>query len=234
MHLSNLRSIILPRLCLLCQGLSKRPIDLCIDCENELPWLHHSCYRCGLPVADSSAQYCGNCLNTYLPFTRTVSLFAYQFPIDGWISALKFQQKLVIAELFGVLASRWIAKQYQHDQLPQCLLPVPLHPKRTRERGFNQALLLAKPLAQRLSLPLPHYACRRVRNTQAQSNLAATARQRNMKNCFMIANEFNLKHVAIIDDVVTTGHTVREFTNALRDHGVQRVDVWCIARTAKR
>ncbi len=119
--------------------------------------------------------------------------------------------------------------------LPAALLCVPLHESRLRERGYNQALELAKPLARALHLPLHPHALRRIRSTQAQSGLDARARRRNLRGAFEIDPAQTLPtHVALLDDVMTTGSTLRECARVLRKAGVQRVDVWALARAPAR
>lgn len=119
--------------------------------------------------------------------------------------------------------------------LPERLICVPLHPQRLRERGYNQALELAKPLARALRIPLDADALIRLRHTSAQTGLDAKARRRNLHAAFAVADPARLPaHVAVIDDVMTTGTTLRECARVLRQAGVARVDVWALARAPAR
>ena len=115
--------------------------------------------------------------------------------------------------------------------LPEYIIPVPLHPKRIRQRGYNQATLLAKPLSKALALPLDKFQVKRTRYTPAQSQLHKKARLKNMKNAFSCKKDLPYQHVAIVDDVMTTGSTLNTLAHCLKQNGVSRVDVWVIART---
>jgi ComF family protein len=156
----------------------------------------------------------------------------YAPPADFLIKSLKFHDRPACARLMGEiialsLQSRDIAT------LPECLLPVPLHPARLRERGFNQAIAIARPLARRLGLPLDPHSLRRVRHTAAQSTLPADRRRANVRGAFEVVADLPWRHVAIVDDVVTTGHTVDELARTLRRAGVERVEVWAWAKTER-
>jgi ComF family protein len=116
---------------------------------------------------------------------------------------------------------------------PELLLPVPLHPRRQRGRGFNQALELARPIARRLGVRLVADGCRRLRDTAAQSGLDAAARRRNVRGAFAVNTPVGGRRVALIDDVVTTGHTVTEMARVVAAAGAERVEVWCVARAPR-
>ncbi len=204
-YLVKLQNILLPATCVLCGGVAKRDIDLCVACEAELPWVQ--------------------------TFTATLALFHYEKPIDHLITAFKFQQQLVYGRLLGELLLRRIREWYAHDDLPEYIIPVPLHTQRLRERGFNQALELARPIAKQLNIKIDVTSCKRVIATPAQSNLPAVQRQRNVKDAFSIQSTLHAKHVAVIDDVITTGCTITELSRKLRETGIERIDVWCCART---
>ncbi len=121
------------------------------------------------------------------------------------------------------------------DAYPQLILPVPLHRNRLRERGYNQALELGRPIAQRLAIPLSSRLVRRVRPTLPQSDMGSpAARRRNLTGAFQAVEPHAVvQHVAILDDVMTTGATVMELARLLRREGVRRVDVWCCARASR-
>jgi ComF family protein len=120
------------------------------------------------------------------------------------------------------------------DDYPEALIPVPLHPNRLRERGFNQALELARPIASQLNIPLAADLCRRVRATPNQTQLAANKRRSNVRRAFEIKTQKLPGHVAIIDDVITTGSTVEELAYRLNRAGVKQVEVWSLARAVVR
>ncbi|MEN9916293.1 MAG: competence protein [Pseudomonadota bacterium] len=155
---------------------------------------------------------------------------SYTEIIKKMITGLKFQQKLIYAHILGTLLAEKISAQYQDETLPDVIIPVPLHKKRLYERGFNQAIELARPISKILNIRIDCKSCERVRNTAAQSMLPAKQRSNNVKNAF-VAKQNHGQHIALLDDVMTTGHTLIELSRALYDVGVKRIDVWCCART---
>ena len=236
-HLIQLKNQIwhwcIPPVCVFCNTKAAGKHDICSACLEELPWLKQVCFCCGsaLPESVNTHQLCGHCLRQLPPFEKTFGLFSYQFPIDRLITGLKFQQKLVYAELLGQLLSDYLLKQYEGRLLPECIIPMPLHRNRLQERGFNQALEIARPIAKKLKLPIDLQSCERIRPTVSQTTLPAQKRYANVRNAFSVKPTLNAKHVAILDDVITTGHTIKELANSLREFGVEKIDVWCCART---
>ncbi len=174
------------------------------------------------------SELCGKCLKSLPPFERLQSLFEYTWPVNGFISQLKYAGKLHFAKMLGKLMSKRLSFVYPID----CVVGVPLHPNRQRQRGFNQALELATNVAKHLNLPLDRWSCTKVLDTKAQSLLSASKRVNNItQKAFHIAPDFNAKHVLVIEDVVTTGTTVQAFTQALKRQGARTVEIWSICRT---
>lgn len=200
--------------CSLC-GLPRLPgYPLCEGCHADLPWL---------PGADNRAVTdCDTCC----------SAFAYQSPIDRLLLGIKFGKHLRDLHTLGSLTATGILSQV--DCLPQAILPIPLHPGRLQQRGFNQALELARPLARQAGIPLIKYAVVRQRATQAQTELDSRQRLRNLHQAFVVREPLPYRHIAVFDDVITTGATAGEVARLLRVHGVQRVDIWSCARTVLR
>lgn len=233
--LINLLSWALPVHCVLCNRRTEksRP-NLCVECENDLPWLQNVCIRCGLPlVAENNGLTCGQCLQRPPGYQQLRALFRYDTPINNMILQLKFHKKLIYAHLLGeLLATRCIA-HYTTTKTPTILLPVPLHPRRLRERGFNQAIEIARPVAKRLQIPIGYSHTKRLKYTQAQMELPLEERLQNVKHAFSANAALKGMHVAVIDDVITSGHTINAFVAALHAAGVAQVDVWGIARTLK-
>jgi len=179
-------------------------------------------------VAIEKPHVCGDCLRDPPPYTITYRFADYAPPLDRLIQQLKFHQKLYIARLLGELMARDI--QQQALPQPDLLLPVPLHNQRMRQRGYNQAAEIARTLARELSLTLDIQSCTRTRFTHEQTGLTARRRKTNIKGAFQVRGNINAKHIAIVDDVMTTGSTVGELSRALLDYGAKRVDVWVCAR----
>lgn len=220
-----------PYHCILCNDKANRELDLCMECENLLPWLQNTCVSCAVPLVFSTQTICGTCLKRPLPFHSLYVLFFYTEIIKKLITGLKFQQRLIYAHILGTLLAEKISSHYQNKMLPDIIIPVPLHKKRLYERGFNQVIELARPISKKLNIPIGYRKCKRVINTAAQSNLPAKQRPNNVKNAFVAHQDLAHKHIALLDDVMTTGHTLIEMSRALYYVGVKRIDVWCCART---
>jgi ComF family protein len=149
--------------------------------------------------------------------------------MDHLIKMLKFQGQLAAATLLGHLLQEALA--HRTTPLPEALLPVPLHSKRLAERGFNQALEIARIVSKTLSIPVLVNAVQRSRATPPQVSLDAKARRGNVRGAFRLQQSLQAKHVAIMDDVITTGSTVAEVAQVLKMSGVEEVEIWALART---
>jgi ComF family protein len=158
----------------------------------------------------------------------TITALRYVFPVDQLVLALKFAGRLPPGRLLGELLAESVAVACTKH--PDVLVPVPLHPARLRERGFNQAMEIARPVSHALGVPVSTRACRRIRATAPQSDLKGKARRRNVRGAFIADEHVAGLHVAVIDDVYTTGSTIAAVTAALRSAGAARVDAWCVAR----
>lgn len=227
--LQQLLYTLVPGTCILCDGASHRNLDLCEGCEEDLPRLTGVCTRCSLPLGQAQTL-CGRCFSDPPPYERCIALYHYAPPIDRLIIDFKYSRKLLIGKILGYLLAQHLRDLYR-DSAPDLLIPVPLHPKRLRDRGFNQALEIADVISDRCHIPIDNRCCRRVKHTDAQRNLSAKQRQRNIRNAFRVDEEISASKVAIVDDVVTTGATVAEMSKTLLRHGVEEVHVWAIART---
>jgi len=226
----DLRAFVYPPTCVLCDARGHDDLDLCAACADELPRLGLACARCALPVTSPDVTVCGACQKKPPAFDAATALFQYQPPVNHLILQLKFHGRLSHARLLGQLLARHLSAS--SGVPPECIVPVPLHSRRIRERGFNQALELARHVARRLHVPVDLKCARRIRHTDPQMELPAKARRGNIRGAFKIAAGFKARHVAILDDVVTTGATVDELARSLRRAGVERIEVWSIARVA--
>ena len=220
-----------PYQCILCNDKANRELDLCIECEKSLPWLKNVCFYCASPLGFTTQSACGACLKKPLPFYKLCVLFSYTETIKKMVIGLKFQKRLIYAHILGTLLAEKISPQYQTEKLPDVIIPAPLHRSRLYERGFNQAIELARPISKKLNIPIEYKRCKRLVNTAAQSKLPANQRADNVKNAFVAHQDLAYKHIALLDDVMTTGHTLIEMSRALYYVGVKRIDVWCCART---
>ncbi len=213
-----------PPRCLVCGESGHGGLDLCPPCATGLPLNAPACPRCALPLP-AQAEACGHCLRRPPPQHGTRAVFVYRTPLDRLLPRVKFHADLACARLLATLMAREMATADR----PQALVPVPLHRARLRQRGFDQALELARPLSRLLAVPLRTDALQRVRATQAQTRLDAAARRRNLRGAFAVGPALPA-HVALVDDVMTTGATVEAATRVLLRAGVERVDVWVCAR----
>ncbi len=217
----------LPNQCPLCQAVHASDAWLCSLCLGALPRPGPSCPRCADPLPET--RLCGACLHKPPPQWRTLAALRYAPPVDTLIQALKFHGRLGLAHDLGALLAG--AVEGQAGERPAALLPVPLHRGRLRERGFNQALEIARITARRLGLPLWRGA-RRIRATQPQSALDAHRRRGNLAGAFAIRGR-PPRHVALVDDVMTTGSTTAALARALLEAGAERVEVWVVARAGQ-
>ncbi|MDE1463128.1 ComF family protein [Spartinivicinus poritis] len=149
------------------------------------------------------------------------------------IHQYKFNGKLICGQALTTLLREKLISTYTGEPWPELIIPTPLHRKRELQRGFNQALLIAKQLSKQLNIPLHRHLIRRHKKTSAQTGLSAKERQTNIRHAFQLTSQPLPSHLALVDDVVTTGTTVNEVSRLLKDAGVQKVDIWCIAKTPK-
>ena len=225
----NLVNVIYPARCLVCDGDGNNNRDICDSCEQSLPWIKKACFQCALPLADDASEnvLCGRCLKKKPYFDDSRSIFSFEKGIIGLIHKLKFHDKLAISRLLGYwLANTVVTKM----EKPDCLLPVPLHNKRMKQRGFNQSIEISRALKKAWEIPLEMDMVRRVRETQSQTGLDVKQRKKNMKGAFEVLGVINYQHVAIVDDVVTTGSTVNELARILKRNGVKKVSIYSVAR----
>lgn len=221
--------------CLLCDEPAEAEMPICVACETDLPWLGEQCITCALPLA-AADMTCGECLLEPPAFEQVVVPWTYGFPVDSLITRFKHNAKWPFGHLLADVLGQYL--QHRFDEglpRPDALLPVPLAGKRLRQRGFNQASMLARWLSQSLDLPCEEQVLRRVKETDAQQDLDAKARKRNLRNAFNLMPDAQVKgrHLALVDDVLTTGATAQALARLLMDAGAARVDVYCLARTPK-
>lgn len=228
--LSNIQDWLLPRLCPGCGMWTGPGKNLCNGCELSLPRLLQACPRCAIAYDHPDVTgTCGECQRQPPAQDRTIALYRYAPPVDHFIRALKFHHALGLARLLG---ERLATRLTGISSRPDLLVPVPLHAARLRSRGYNQALEIARVVSRRLAIPLEVHLLIRTRATAPQSDLPITGRRMNVKGAFAVRNESLLtgKHIALLDDVMTTGNTVHAAARALRKAGAREVEVWVVAR----
>lgn len=197
----------------------------------------HRCAQCAIPlppITSTTAATCGDCLKQPPAFDATIVAVDYAPPVDRLVLALKFGNQLALAPLFAGLLRD--ALLHAHEQaLPTCLTAVPLGAQRLAERGFNQALEIAKPLSGGIGIGLDPYLTVRLRDTHAQSLLHPDERHRNIRHAFVVPHDaidrLRGRHIGVVDDVMTTGETLNELATTLKRCGASRVTNFVFART---
>ncbi|WP_426414929.1 ComF family protein [Aestuariirhabdus sp. LZHN29] len=164
-------------------------------------------------------------------YHRCIAALRYEFPVRQLIGRYKYQRQWLYGKLLQQLLWHRLSEQITLETAPDALIAVPLHPQRLRERGFNQALELARYLSRRSSIPLCHPLVIRQRNTPHQQGLPLKQRQRNLKGAFALGADLPGTHLMLVDDVLTSGATANEIACLLLREGARRIDICCLART---
>lgn len=214
--------------CVLCAAPGAAGRDLCDGCARALPWNTLACPVCALPL-DAPAPACARCLRRAPPFAAAVAPLRYAGDTRRLLTRYKFGADLAVGRVLATL----LVDAVQDRPRPDRVVPVPLHRSRLRERGFDQAWELARAVARAHGLAAQPDALRRQRPTLAQTGLDAAARRRNLRAAFVAQTSLAGLHVALVDDVVTTGATIAAAAGALRAAGARSVEVWALARAPR-
>lgn len=226
----------IPSSCALC-GIPDRA-TLCDDCNAQFfSRRPYRCAQCASPLAYATTdapQQCGECLRDPRAFDATIAAADYAAPIDHLVLALKFGNQLALAPLFAQMMLDAVLREPAFA-MPALLTVVPLGEKRLAERGFNQALEIARPLSRAMAIPLAPQLLDRTRDTLMQALLPPAERHRNIRNAFVLSADAGElvrgRHVGVIDDVMTTGETLNEIAATLKRYGAARVTNLVFART---
>lgn len=221
-----LEQALLTQDCVLCRAPSRAAL-FCAGCRDDLPRLEAACPRCAGPSAGGAV--CGACLARPPSFDATIAVWRYEFPVDRLVQALKYGNRLALAAAFGDALGECVAAR-QVD----AIVPTPLAARRLKERGYNQALEVARRVARHTGAPLHTKLAQRVRDTLPQTDLPHDARAANVRGAFACGGSALGMNLAIVDDVMTTGATLDELARALKRAGAVRVENWVIARTWPR
>jgi len=229
--LTRVQTLLLPPTCVACSGRAES-LDLCQACRDELPINRLACKRCAIPLQGAGAELCGACLRRAPHYEVSYCAFRYAYPIEHFIKALKYGHAIAHARVLGTLLAQYLKQRHEHEW-PSCLIPVPLASKRYRERGYNQVIELGRLVEKQLRIPMRTDLLTRSRHTAEQAGLSRKERRKNLRRAFTVTAEVP-KHVAVLDDVITTGSTANEVARTLKRAGAQRVEVWAVARVELR
>ena len=217
--------------CLICGAKLNRDSSFCAACAAELPLLGNHCCWCAEPLPDGN-YWCGNCLQHSAKPVKLYVPYRYAFPISELILQLKFAAKLDYARDLAELLVHFLKIKYRDDHYPELLLPIPLSKRRMTARGYNQAGEIARFVDKSLRIAVNWDDLVRIHDTVAQTTLDHKERAQNLRGAFAWCGERLLgSHLALIDDVITTGSTVHEAAKTLMQAGAARVDIWCCAKT---
>ena len=223
MNISQRLDQLLPPQCVLCHGPASHQTMVCGPCWEDLLVCLPSCGLCGRELGRGGGcggcgRVCAKCLGKEKALDGTTTLMPYNFPTAQLILSLKYKNQLYLAHEFG-----------QRLPMPDCLIPVPLHPLRLFARGYNQALEITRSLGANLSVPVDYRLVKRSRNTRAQFRLNSSQRQKNIRGAFKVGAAFAAKSVVVVDDIVTTGNTANELARELKRAGAEDVQLWACA-----
>lgn len=211
--------------CYLC--LQPSQSHLCNFCHHDLPWIAFQCSLCARAMV-APGLICPSCQREPPAFDAVIAPLAYAQPISQMIWRLKFGRQRYyayrLAELF--------LSAVPVDHLPDMIIPMPMHPRRIFQRSFNQTIVLGAPIAKALGLPFHCDILQRVRHTPAQRLLTQQTRKKNLADAFALTRSVEGCHIALLDDVITTGSSAHYASLCLKTGGASRVDVWAIAATA--
>ena len=220
---------LLPPSCILCENKGMERMDLCQPCFDAQIKVGSHCYCCAKQFENDSLNLflCGDCQKNPRAFNKTYAAYKHQGAIRYLINQCKFNGSYKYTRLLGLLLASHLRAQAEY---PELIIPVPLHPKRYQQRGFNQSLEIAKVIAKELSIPIDNRCCLRIKDTPHQVSLSAKQRHKNIENAFQLTEKPKARHIAILDDVMTTSATANELAKTLKLAGVSQVDVWVCAR----
>ena len=224
---TKLLDLIYPPRCFNCDVILKKgEFGCCQECYEKLPWVSGAvCMKCGRPVAKKEQEYCPDCQKQYHYYDQGAAAFVYTGMMRKAVSGMKFSNRKDSVDFFGYAMIRALERTGHLEKWqPDLILPVPMHPRKKRRRGYNQAELLAEQIGLLTGIPVNERLIRCVKQTTSQKQLNRRERLKNLKGAFETDDDFPpVKSVLLVDDVYTTGSTVDEISRVLREAGVQRI-----------
>ena len=228
-HLQTLNNRLkFKQICALCASHQGGNLGICTPCLNDLPW--HDSPQCPQCALHTDGSVCGSCLNSPPEFDTTHALFTYNYPIDGLLQHYKYKETLHLAHTFSALMVNKQSSNETHRKIDR-IIPMPMHANRLKERGFNQALEIARLVSKHFQIKLDYTSCQRTRYTPPQASLPLKERIKNIRGVFECQQNLQDLRIAIMDDVMTTGASLNELAKTLKQAGAAHVECWVIART---
>lgn len=223
------QDLLFARYCYLCNASRPHHYPFCRHCIRQLTLTANHCLQCGIQL--NQMRICGQCLYHSPFYNYCLPTFHYQDQVKDLIIQLKYHHKLYLAGPLALQMFHKLRKHYQQleHNWPKAIMAVPLHTKKLKQRGFNQSLLLANALADLTNISNDSQLLIKTKPTQDQATLPLSERKTNVKNAYLIKTQVP-SHIALIDDVMTSGETVNQIAKCLKKHGAHQVDVWCLAR----
>lgn len=226
LKIKQMHHFLLKQNCILCAGHQGGSLGICNACLEDLPWhTHAQCQQCAMPT---HGRLCGSCISASPHFDATHALFNYAYPLDRLLQHYKYHDSLHLAHTFSSL---WLDKKNHLFSDIDVLIPMPMHPARLKQRGFNQALEIARPLGRKTQIPIDYQSCRRIKLTPPQASLPLKDRVKNIRGVFSYENNLQGQRVAMVDDVMTSGASLNELAKTLKQAGAAHVECWVMART---
>lgn len=230
LNFTRLLNRIIKQPCALCQAsATSNDYALCEACLDTLPYTDNNCCaQCATPIPVSTNgknNICGHCLKQPPYFDATYALMRYQFPLDKLLQHYKYNEALYLSQAFG----RLMTEQLYLTNI-DVIVPMPLHINRLKARGFNQSSEIAKVMSKLTNIPLDLAGCEKVKDRPPQASMAYKDRIKNMKKAFVCTKSYTDLHVAIVDDVMTTGATLNELSKMLKQAGAAHISCYVLAR----
>lgn len=221
LNIKRIINVLYPVKCPFCGKITQDGI--CEDCRRAYPFIGEPiCKKCGKPLGDSEKEYCYDCTRKQHVFCEGRALWIHKGKVSEAVYAVKYKNKRIYGEIFGAEMGKQFSS-YLHRHRISLLIPIPLHKKRRRYRGFNQAEILARKISEYSGIPVDTDSLVRVKGTVAQKELDDKQRRRNIKNAFAVTRNIYAGNVALIDDIYTTGSTLDEAADTLLASGVGKV-----------
>ncbi|MBT4162317.1 MAG: ComF family protein [Gammaproteobacteria bacterium] len=229
--MGSLSFTLLPGCCVLCSAWTHRELDLCIACEQDLPWITEACCYCALPLSDSR-DICSRCMQQAPDYSAALCPFEYRFPVDVMIQRFKESNHLASGRVLATLLAKQLCETLtQLCQDKTMIVPVPLHPSTQRRRGFNQSLVIAREISRSFATPIVESCLWRTKQTIDQKSLNLVDRRKNLAGVFTATKDVHRQRILLVDDVITTTATITEISQTLLAAGAEDVVVLALART---